>query len=492
MVRRPRRVAKAGRRWLLLFHRWAGIAAGLFFALWIGSGLVMLYVPFPTLTETEHLARLDPIAWDRVSVAPDDALRAGGLVGVPAAFVLEMRGAEPVYRISQHDGTRATVSARTGELLGPVTPGEALRLAAAGFSDAGVEPVERDQWTVTAQYDPLRPFLKVALGDPAGTELYVSQVTGEIALDTTRSERAWNWVGSVAHWIYLTPLRARAELWRTLLLWLSGFASLGALSGLLIGIWRLRLRRRYAGGAVTPYRGLARWHHLLGLAGGIGLGAFIVSGWISMNPNRWFSSVRPPAELLSAYAGTPPPLGLNPRQLQVFAAPETRSLRFAAIGGDWWIVAQAPECVRAAGAEGGHLEAGTIARAAARAVPGGSLRTAKQLSAYDAYWYPHGADPRPLPVLRLRFDDPASTWLHIDPRDGRILQRLDHSGRISRWLFDAPHRLDLPGLTGNRLRHDAGQWILNLLAASVAVTGIVAGWRRLRRTPSAPGRSGGF
>ncbi len=484
-MRWPRRIGTAGRRWLLLFHRWAGIAAGLFFVLWIGSGLVMLYVPFPTLTETERLARLAPIAWERVSVAPAVALQAGGVADVPQAFALEMRGADPVYRITGRDGTRATVSAQTGERLGPVTPGEALRVAAPGLPDARVEPVERDQWTVTARYDPLRPLLKVALGDPAGTELYVSRVTGEIALDTTRSERAWNWFGSVAHWIYLKPLRARAELWRTILLWLSGFAALGALSGLAIGIWRLRLRRRYAGGAVTPYRGLARWHHLLGLAGGIGLGAFIVSGWISMNPNRWFSSVRPPADLLSAYAGTPPPLGLDPRHLPAFATPETRSLRAAAIGGAWWIVAEAPERVRAAGAEGGRLEAGVIARAAARAVPGGSLRAVRPLSAYDAYWYPHGADPRPLPVLRLRFDDPASTWLHIDPRDGTILQRLNRSGRISRWLFDAPHRLDLPGLTGNRLLHDASQWILNLLAAAVAVTGILSGWRRLRRTLTA-------
>ena len=40
--------------------------------------------------------------------------------------------------------------------------------------------------------------------------------------------------------------------------------------------------------------------------------------------------------------------------------------------------------------------------------------------------------------------DPDATWLHVDPRDGTILQRLDRSGRINRWLFDAAHRLDLP------------------------------------------------
>ncbi|MCJ2090215.1 PepSY domain-containing protein [Methylobacterium sp. E-005] len=486
MVSLPRRLGKAGRRWLILFHRWSGIAAGLFFALWILSGLVMLYVPFPTLTEAERLARLAPIAWDDVAVAPEDALRTGGLRGVPAAFGLDMQGGEPVYRITGHDGARATVSARTGARLGPLTPADALRLAGEGAPDARVESVARDQWTVTARYDPLRPFLKVALGDVSGTELYVSQVTGEIALDTTRSERAWNWVGAVAHWIYLTPLRARPELWRAVLLWLSGLAALGALSGGTIGIWRLRVRRRYAGGTVTPYRGLTRWHHLLGLAGGLGLSSFIVSGWISMNPNSWFTSVSPPAELRAAYAGTPPTLGLDPQRLRDFAGPETRALRFAAIGGRWWIVAEAPGGPRTIGTDGATvLDARLIAAAAAGGFAGGPLRSIRLLTAYDAYWYPHGADPRPLPVMRLRFGDAAATWLHIDPRDGTLLQRLDRSGRINRWLFDAAHRLDLPGLTGNRSLHDAAQWILNLLAAGIALTGIAAGWRRLRRTLSA-------
>ena len=86
-----RRLGKAGRRFLLLFHRWSGIALGLLFTVWIGSGLVMLYVPFPTLTEAERLARLPPLVWDHVAVAPDEALRAVGLSGVPAAFDLEMR-----------------------------------------------------------------------------------------------------------------------------------------------------------------------------------------------------------------------------------------------------------------------------------------------------------------------------------------------------------------------------------------------------------------
>ena len=481
-------VAKAAKRWLILGHRWLGIATGLFFALWIGSGLVMLCVPFPALTEAERLARLAPVAWDDVAVAPDAALAAAGLrpprAAAIGAFDLEMRGDEPVYRFAPPEG-RITVSARTAMRLGPIGPDAAVRLAGGEPGRDGVEAVERDQWTVTARYDPLRPFHKVLLADAAGTALYVSRATGEIALDTTRFERGWNWAGAVVHWIYPTVLRARPALWHIVVVWLSGIAMLGAASGLALGILRLRPRRRYPGGRATPYRGVARWHHLFGLAGGVGLTTFIVSGWLSMNPNEWFSSPVPPPALLAAYAGEGGPVGLAAAALPRFADPGTKALRFARLGGRWLVVALGPDGPRATGADGapGPDEAAiatAAATAVASAIPGARPRSIERLTEYDAYWYPRGDAP-PLPVLRLRFDDGAATWLHVDPRDGRVLSRLDRSGRANRWLFDALHRLDLPVLTLHRPAREAAQWVLNLLAGVVALTGIVVGWRRLRR-----------
>ncbi len=479
---------KVARRWLLLGHRWLGIGTGLFFALWIGSGLVMLYVPFPNFTRAERLAHLAPLAWDRVQVGPDTALAAAGNSPASTAISLEMCGDVPVYRLMGADGRRLTVSAMTGAIRAPIDGDEARRIAGGAHS----ETVWRDQWTVTARYDPLRPFHKVALGDGAGTELYVSAETGEIALDTTRWERGWNWVGAVTHWVYLTPLRARPEAWRQVVLWMSGIACATAFTGVAIGIWRVRLRRRYRGGSVSPYRGLALWHHGFGLLGGLSLVTFIASGWLSMNPNRWFSSLAPPEPILAAYAGRPGRINLQPADLAPLGGGILRQMRFVAIGGRWWVIRErdgGPD-VASAGTATGHaqsgasqpdsLDAAAITAAAAHAVAGGHLVAVEPVSAYDAYWYPHG-DERPLPVLRLSFDDPAATWLHVDPRDGTILNRLDRSGRINRWLFDAPHRLDLPGLVTRPAARDAVQWLLNALGAGIALTGLVAGGRRLAR-----------
>ncbi len=131
-----------------------------------------------------------------------------------------------------------------------------------------------------------------------------------------------------------------------------------------------------------------------------------------------------------AYAGAPGGIGLSPDDLR--RGPETKALRFTAIGGRWFVVRDGI----AAGLDDATLTA-------AASVPGGRLVSAARITAYDAYWYPHG-DARPLPVLRLIYDDPAATWLHIDPR-----RRHADPARplgLNRWLFDA-HRLDLPGLT---------------------------------------------
>ena len=46
---------------IVLLHRWLGIAFCLLFAMWFASGIVMHFVPFPSLTEAERFAGLAPV-----------------------------------------------------------------------------------------------------------------------------------------------------------------------------------------------------------------------------------------------------------------------------------------------------------------------------------------------------------------------------------------------------------------------------------------------
>lgn len=49
------------KRWLYLIHRWLGIAACVFFAMWFISGVVMMYVGYPKLTAAERWSHLPPL-----------------------------------------------------------------------------------------------------------------------------------------------------------------------------------------------------------------------------------------------------------------------------------------------------------------------------------------------------------------------------------------------------------------------------------------------
>jgi len=130
-----------------------------------------------------------------------------------------------------------------------------------------------------------------------------------------------------------------------------------------------------------------------------------------------------------------------------------------------------------------------IADNAGAAVRDGMLVTAQTLTEYDAYWYATGdprRDARPLPVLRLIFDDPHATWLHIDPATGELLGQTDSGRRGYRWLFSALHSFDLPVLLKHRWLRDSLMIVLSIAGLIVSVSGVVVGWRYLRRRKPAP------
>lgn len=470
-----KKVLRQAQRWLYLIHRWIGIATCLLFAMWFTSGVVMIYVGFPALTEAERRALLPAIDGHQLRLAPAEALAAAGQGDWPRELRLEMLNGEPVYRITGWDNVRQTVSARDGRRIGSVDAAAAIAIVQRVVDAPKATTIleERDQWSVTARYDPLRPFHLVALNDTAGREYYVSARTGEIALDTTRRERFWNWLGSVPHWIYPTILRRDAPLWRDVVLWLSGPAIVVAVSGIWIGIQRLRPQRRYSSGVMSPYRGWMWWHHWAGVIGSVFLLAWIVSGWISMNPNAWFSGRNTDTAALKRYAGH-----VSPDFPLAFAVmPDAVEIRFLWIGGQ-------PQVAQYRGDNSVAVMPGlspdALVTVGAQLLPGTRLVLQQLLEEEDAYWYSHHSR-RLLPVLRLGFDDAVDTWFHIDPRTGDILNRMDNSRRSYRWLFNALHSFDFELLRRAPAAWKAVIWIASLVGLLLSVSGIVIGWRHLRR-----------
>jgi hypothetical protein len=339
--------------------------------------------------------------------------------------------------------------------------------------------------------NPYRPLHHLALDDTLGTELYVSDRTGQIIRDTTRAERFWNWCGAVLHWLYFTELRQYPLFWRQVVLWISGVCIVSAVTGIIVGIVRWRPRKRYRHGGTSPYHGMMRWHHVLGLAAAVPLLTWISSGWLSLDPGRLISDQALDRISQERYAGLDHPVAsftITPevawRTAQMSPPAKEVQLRFWE-GRPLYIFASSPERTALVGGHDtpqltviGGPEG--LAHAARRLLPEARLAHAEVLRAYDFYWYAHH-NPRPLPVLRVAFDDPHRTWFHIDPATGDVLERPDASRRWQRILFNAMHSLDFPVLLAYRPAWDAVVLLPSMLGMALSVTAVVIAWRWARR-----------
>jgi len=223
---------------LIYTHRYLGLAFCLMFALWFGSGIVMMYKRMPRLSAEEQLMHLPVLDFSRAALMPEQAYQHTGWSKAPDKVRLGMFDGRPVYRFLTDQGW-ATIFADNGGRLDPVTPAQGLEIASAFAPEHHgrakyIETVEiADQWSLSGALRRFKPLHKIAFDDEAGTHLYVSQVTGEVVMKTTQTGRLWGWVGAVIHWIYFTPLRQRPDLWHDVIVYGSSLGCTTCLRGII-------------------------------------------------------------------------------------------------------------------------------------------------------------------------------------------------------------------------------------------------------------------
>jgi hypothetical protein len=103
------------------------------------------------------------------------------------------------------------------------------------------------------------------------------------------------------------------------------------------------------------------------------------------------------------------------------------------------------------------------------------------LTDYDSYYYSRNRQT-PLPVVRVKLDDPAETWVYIDPAMSRILSQVHRMSRVERWLYNGLHSLDFAFWYNRRPLWDIGMIVLLLGGLATSSIGLFLGVRRLRRT----------
>ena len=490
------------RKWLILSHRYLGIVLGLLFVVWFASGIGMIYARgMPSLTDELRLERLEPLDLESVQVTPLEAAERAGLGESLERVTLLMVMDRPAYRL----GGAATVFADTGELMPEVGPVRA-REVASRFMDLASERVryERlltraDQWTVSPRGQ--LPLHKLSIDDERGTQLYVSPESGEVTLLTTRASRALAWVSAIPHWLYFTPLRVRQNLWTNTILWTAGLGCVLAILGITLGIIQFKFSRPFRLSRIRsyiPYAGWMRWHHITGLAFGVLALTWVFSGLLSMEPFGWASGEGlSTGELRRALIGGPldasafPPIDVEAWDA-LLPGRSVKEITYERILGEPYFM------VRSTPAEPGGTTTTELVAAETLEVrrepfavdslmdrvrethPDIPLVEARLLEEYDSYHYSRDQQA-PLPILRVKFDDPDQTWLYIDPGSGQLSTSVHHLDRVERWIYHGFHSLDFGFWYYNRPIWDIGVIVLSLGGLATSAIGLFVGTRRLWR-----------
>lgn len=496
---------------LIFLHKWLGVALALLFLIWFASGLVLYFVPFPSLTQAERFAGQPTLqAGATCCLTAQQAADRAGLGFAEAR--LGMHAGAPVWRLLVKEAGRgaggasdrrwAALDAASGAVLPALDMAAAAALAErfSGRRALHAELLERDQWTVAQGFNAYRPLLRVELEGPEGLELYVTPSAAEVVAETRRSERAWNWIGAVPHWIYFTELRRWPDLWHNVVVWLSLPGVLLALTGVVLGIWQLYLNRS----RWIPYRKFwMRWHHILGLAASVVTLTWIFSGLLSMNPFSVFSPRgATPAEKQN-WSGKAAVAVVNPaRALELAALQQPREIDLVQLDGQSWYR------VRGAGgaADLALLRADVSDPAVLKALPEAALRASllalrrhevaagepelARLSHCDDLYYAREANSasaytRPLPVWRAQWAD--GVTVYADPTSARLLLRADGSNRWQRVLYNGLHSFDFAPLTARPWLRTALIVLFSLMGVAMCVTACVVAWRVL-----VPRKAAGF
>jgi hypothetical protein len=504
------------RKILIPVHRYLGIPLSFLFVLWFVSGIAMIYVGgMPQLSEEERLEHLPELDLAAVRLTPSEALARAEL-GAPGEVTLLPVLGRPAYRFGDRGGA-TTVFADTGELLEAVDIEAEQTIAArfAGVPDSAVRFVrtveQPDQWTLIMSR--ALPLEKFAVDDGRGTEVYVSSGDAAVALVTTTRTRALAWVATIPHWFYITPLRVNQPLWYWTVVSASGLGCVLAVLGLVLGVTQFRKSTPFSISASIRYTGWMRWHYILGVLFGVFALTWVFSGLLSMEPFDW---TRAEGFELGRDAFTGGPLDVdrfaafdaaawNPlregrtlkeielRRIQdepyyvarYSAAPVDGEAKRERLHQPYPIAGRAQPETRLIDATTLRVRHepfsvdSLLARVRAGA-PGTAIVEHELLADYDAYYYSRAREA-PLPVLRVKLDDPMQTWVYVDPATSRMLASIHRLNRLERWVYNGLHSLDFGFWYDRRPLWDIGTIALCIGALASSAIGLYLGLKRLRR-----------
>jgi len=490
-----------------LTHRWIGIVLGILVFVWFGSGIVMMYYPYPELTESQHLSLLRGFEPDTTLIGVKQAVegyraQAGAVPDSVAGATLELWDGHLAYALTrEHRGLTqdiARIDARTGRLLTPISSETAARVAR--VIAGPVAPVERvdllprsDHYFMGNEQRWAFPVYRVRFGDPAATAVYVSRNSGATPAVVTRATRVTTWLGTVPHWLYFMWLYYdHPDAWMWVNLVLPGVTVGLAITGIILGVYQLFPRRHRGEWGVSGYHGMSLWHHVTGVVFGLLVLTWALSGLLEVlgvgndprpgqeerargGPVRW-ARIRVREAAAWARVRESAQGAAIPRAIALTQLEGRPGYKFLLEDGrTYWVDAESAALRR-------ELTPDAATRAAQYVLgPGTHVSNIERVDKYDAYYYARHGREKHLPAWRVSFDDADHSVLYLDTVSGTPVGFVDAATRSWRWWRDGLHDLDLPALNNRRPLWDLVVLPLMIGGTISAITGIWLLVRRLRR-----------
>ncbi|MBK9308828.1 MAG: hypothetical protein IPM58_17465 [Nitrospira sp.] len=433
-----------------MVHRWLGLVLGPALLLWFLSGAVLLWMPYPSLTEGEWFSSAGELPTRECCVSFTSLVEKLERPDGIESLRLRLVGDRPVVVAQSLNGLLTAFSADSGDLLAPFTQ-EGIERIVQPFSGGRVidvvELIDHDVWTVHQRFDPYRPLWKVQLSGERRAVLYVSSVTGDVVQDTTAEERRWNLIGAVIHWWYWPWLRRHWAWWDHVVWWASAIGTVTVVAGGLI-LGREWVKQGWSG----LFTGRWKVHRVLGVIAGISACCWMASGWLSMDHGRWFSDGKVDAEDRERFMGG----RFSRSDIESMAdfsarlADETvKEIRLIKMDGIVHLVARTSPSHQAilsmAEPDESPREAfqDEVVKAAASPLLGdGVLRVTRPVE-IDFNSCSKTDDEAASPFLQVETSGPESKGVLVNVWTGAVVERLDFSRRLYHRLFDGLHRWDV-------------------------------------------------
>ena len=225
-------------------HKWIGICLGVFFFMWLVSGVVMV-VPMkpmvpPSFNSTPDLStvQMSPAMAAALVTGDSSATRTVDLIGI---------GGRAFYQVKVKGGSQHLLDALSGDVL-TITPAVAESLArlALNVGEAPLLSVERVTKRTPYIFGPL-PAFQVNFGDPARTVALVGERNGMVRGET-RARQVRYFLTQLHTFAPIENITGRPETQEVGLWLVSGIALILVFTGYYLAL-PVRWRRRRGGGS---------------------------------------------------------------------------------------------------------------------------------------------------------------------------------------------------------------------------------------------------